>query len=171
MELRFHTSIARTVGLAVLGVVMVAASWWVAWTVPDPLHAAIGWVGVAFFSACLVLILVQLFRRKAPVVIDDSGILDVRFGVGLIPWGDIASVSLEEIQKQRFISLWLRTEEEYLLRAPAWKRRLFGLNKRLGFSPFGMSFAGLKPGLDAAYGRIRERVPERTSGNPVHQRA
>jgi hypothetical protein len=158
MECR--TSIPRTLGLAGLAVLMMAAGY-VSARIGIGLIQAVGWFGVAFFVLCFLAILLQLFRRGPTVVIDELGVFDQRMGIGRIPWGDIASVSIAQVRRQRFISLWLRNEELYLSQVPNWRRGVAAANRALGFSPFCMSFAGLTPGLDEAYARLRARVPER----------
>jgi hypothetical protein len=124
---------------------------------------AVGWLGVAFFGLCFVAILSQLFRHGPTIVIDELGVFDRRMGLGRIPWGDIASVSVAEIKSQRLISLWLRNEALYLSQGSAWRRKLAAANRALGFSPFCVSFTGLTPGFDEAYTRLKARVPERAS--------
>jgi hypothetical protein len=157
MECR--TSIPRTLGMAGLGVLMILASYYVARTASGLTQGA-GWFGVVFFACGLVVILVQLFRRGPIVVLDESGVFDRRLGVGRIPWQDISSVSVTQIRSQRFISLWLRNEEEYLSRFPGWKSTLGRASEKIGYSPFLLSLAGLTPGLDEAYAYIRAKVPE-----------
>ena len=142
---------------------MIAVSYFAAQTSAGFIQA-VGWVGVAFFALCLALILRQLLRRGPTVVIDDFGVFDRRLGVGLIPWQDISAVSVAQIRSQRFISLWLRNQEEYLSRVPSWRASLGRMNERMGFSPFSMGFAGLTPGLDEVYAHIRTKVPERAGG-------
>jgi len=139
---------------------MIAASYFTARTAAGFLQA-VGWFGVVFFGLCLVAILFQLFRRGPTVTIDELGVLDRRLGIGPIPWQDISSVSVTQIKRQRFIALWLRNEDDYLSRVPAWRRKLVQANRAMGFSPFCIAFTGLTPGLDEAYARFRARVPER----------
>jgi cbb3-type cytochrome oxidase subunit 3 len=159
--MEYRTSIPRTLGLAALGILLIAAAYFSARTGLG-LIQAVGWFGVAFFSLCFVAILFQLFRRGPTVVIDELGVFDRRMGVGRISWQDIASVSVSKVRRQRFISLWLRNEEQYLSQCSAASRRaLAAANRALGFSPFCMSFTGLTPGLDDAYARLKARVPER----------
>jgi hypothetical protein len=158
MECR--TSIPRTLGWAGLAVLMTAAGYFMALTAVG-FGQLVGWFGLIFFGLCLAAILLQLFRRGPTIVIDEVGVLDRRLAVGSIPWQDISSVSLIQIKRQRFISLWLRNEDEYLSRMRGWKQGIARANRALGFSPFCLGFTGLTPGLDEAYARIRTRVPER----------
>jgi hypothetical protein len=158
--MEFRTSILRTLGWAGLAVLVIAACGFMALTAGG-LRQWVGWLGVIFFGGCLAGVLVQLFSGGPVIVIDDVGVLDRRLGVGPIRWQDISSVSLIEIKRQRFISLWLRNEDEYLSRAGGWREGIVRANRAMGFSPFCLSFTGLTPGLDEAYARIRTKVPER----------
>jgi len=158
--MEFRTSIPRTLGLAGLAVLMILAGYDAARNASGYIQAA-GWLGTPFAGLALVVILLQLFRRSPTVVIDDSGVLDRRLGVGLIPWQDISSVSITQISNQRFISLWLRDDERYRSRASPWRRGAIRLSQRMGFSPFKMQFRGLTPGLEDAYAILRSRLPER----------
>jgi hypothetical protein len=123
---------------------------------------AVGWFGLVFLAWGLVILFLQFFRRGPTVIIDDSGVLDRRLGVGPIPWSDITSVSITLVRDQRFISLWLRNEKQYLDRIPTWRRGARRLSERMGYSPFALTFIGLTPGLDEAYALLRSRLPERT---------
>jgi hypothetical protein len=158
--MEFRSSIPRTLGFAALGVLITLASYYAGRTASG-LTQVVGWLGVVFFGLAAVVIPLQLLRRGPVVIIDDSGVLDRRLGVGLIPWQDISSVSITQIRNQRFISLWLRNEGQYLSHWPAWKRAGSGVSERLGVSPFSMQFKTLTPGLDEAYARLKENVPER----------
>jgi hypothetical protein len=158
--MEFRTSIPRTLGLAALGVLMTLASYYTGRTARG-FTQAVGWFGLVFFALALVVILLQLFRRGPTVTIGESGVLDRRLGVGLIPWQDISSVSITRVRNQRFISLWLRNDEQYLSRIPTWRRVASRLSDRMGISPFTMQFHGLSPGLDDAYALLRSKLPER----------
>ena len=155
--MEYRASIPRTLGLAGLAVLMIAASY-----VSTQIGSRfIGWFGVALFGLCLVGILSQLLRHGPTVVIDDLGVFDRRLRIGRIPWEEIASVSVAQVRRQRLISLWLRNEEQYLPQGSAVIRRLAASSRAMGVSPFSMSFMGLTPGLDEAYARLRARLPER----------
>jgi hypothetical protein len=155
--MEYRTSTPRTLGLAGLAVLMIAASYFST----QIGSRFMGWSGVAFFGLCLVGILSQLLRHGPTVVIDDLGVFDRRLRIGRIPWEDIASVSVAQVRRQRLISLWLRNEEQYLPQGSAVIRRLAASSRAMGVSPFSMSFMGLTPGLDEAYARLRARLPER----------
>jgi hypothetical protein len=116
---------------------------------------------VVFFGACLIAIVFQLFRRKPTVVFGHSGVLDIRLGVGLIPWRDIASVSILAVRRQRLIALSLRDEESYRLRSPIWRRVLIYISDAMNYPAFTIAFAGLRPGLDEAYAFLLKTLPAR----------
>ncbi len=159
--MEFRTSIPGTLGWAALVVVATLVSYFAARSDPVPIQVA-GWLGVALCALLLVFLLLQLLRRGPTVVIDDSGVLDVRLGVGTIAWGDISSVSITQLGHQRCISLWLRNEDQYLSRASSLSASLSRFGEQVeGLSPFRLKFAGLTPGLDEAYARLRTRIPER----------
>jgi hypothetical protein len=139
---------------------MIALSYYAARTATDFVEA-VGWIGVVFFGLCTLPILSQLFRSGPTIVIDDTGVLDRRWGVGRIAWEDIASVSITQGKRQRSISLWLRNESEYLGRLSTIRASLRHVSAKMGYSPFLMTFRGLTPGLEEAYARLRERLPER----------
>jgi hypothetical protein len=161
--MEFRTSIPRTLGLVGFVVLATLGSYAAARaaSAPPVIHVA-GWVGVALCIFVLVFPLSQLFRRGPTVVIDETGVLDLRLGVGPISWEDISSVSVARVSHQRLLILWLRNEERYRSRLPAWKAALSRMSERVGFAPFSINFAGLTPGVDEAYARLRTRVPEHT---------
>jgi len=155
--MEYRPSIPRTLGLAGVAALMIAASYF-----STQVGAGFtGWFGVAFFGLCLGGILSQLFKHGPTVVIDELGVFDRRLRIGRIPWEDIASVSIAQVRRRRLISLWLRNEERYLPQDSAVVRRLAAASRAAGVSPFSISFMGLTPGLDEAYARLRARLPER----------
>jgi len=159
--MEFRTSIPRTLGVVGLGVLMIALCYYLARTGVGDDVREVGWLGVAFFGLALVGWLSQLLRRGPTVTIDDRGVFDRRMGIGPILWRDIAFISIGQVRRERFMSLWLRNEDQYLSKAPRVKRGLELASRELGFSPFTLSFIGLTPGIDEAYALLRQRIPER----------
>lgn len=126
---------------------------------------------IAAGLSCLYVVAFQLLRRGAIVTIDGEGILDVRNGLGLIPWADIRDLRLVRRRfrtgKQRGIydiGIDLANPAPYLLRLPGWKRRLttFGLRQGMPFAE--ISFLGLTPGVKEAVAYLRDmsrlKVPD-----------
>src|ERR1700723_1136593 len=95
--MEYRTSIPRTLGLAGLGVLMIAASYFSARNGVGFIQA-VGWFRVPFFGLCFVAILFQPFRQGPTVVIDELGVFDRRLGVGRIPWEvrDLAALLVRE---------------------------------------------------------------------------
>jgi hypothetical protein len=161
--MRFHTSILRTLGWVAFAVLWTAGSYSLAAQVSAPavIHVA-GWAGVVLGIYILVVLLSQLVRREPTIVIDDSGVFDRRLGVGPILWGDISSIAITSIGHQRWISVGVRNQEQYLSRVSAISAWLSRVGEKEGLSAFRLSFAGLTPGVDEAYAYLKSKLPERT---------
>ncbi len=158
--MRCHTSISKTLGLVFLGVLMLAASW-LCTTIPEPMARIAGWVGLAFFGLCFVAILRQLFRRGPSVILDESGIQDLRSSFGLIPWTDIAALWIGSVRSQHFLCLEVVDPDPYLSRLPSHKQLSARANRSLGFPPITIGFSGLSPGLDEVWRYIQAKHPEK----------
>lgn len=152
--MRCHTSIAKTLGLLILGMLMVALSWFCT-TIPRLFAQIFGWFGVVFFGLCLIAIATQLVRRVPTVIIDDSGITDRREAFGLVPWTDIVSLRIRAVHNQRFLCVEVVDAAPYLARLPAYKRAFARANASLGFPPVTIGFSGLKPGLDEVWSYLK----------------
>ncbi len=141
-----YTSRVKLVGLLLLTVVMVGASYFCT-TLDGFVPQVVGWIGVAFFGLGFVVFPVMFLRRGPQVVLSDEGFEDKRLKVGLIPWRDIRSVSVGSVNSAKFLCLELQDPDKYLSRLPRWKRSLARTNTALGFSAVTISFSGLSPGL------------------------
>lgn len=116
---------------------------------------------IAIGLLCLYVIGFQLMRRGPIVTIDQQGILDVRNGLGLIPWSDIRDlrVSRQRIRSNRGIErigIYLVDPTPYLLRLPGWKRALTQFGLRQGMPVAEISFVGLTPGIKEAVAFLRQ---------------
>src|SRR5258708_3153494 len=100
--MRCHTSIAKTLGLVCLGILMLLVSWFCT-TIPKPKAQIAGWVGLIFFGLCFIAILAQLFRSGPSVILDELGIHDLRSSFGAIRWADITSLRIGSVRSQRFL--------------------------------------------------------------------
>jgi hypothetical protein len=149
--MEFRTSIPKTIGLACLGIVMVAVSYFAA-THASGYKMVLAWFGVPFFTLGVVLICVQLFRRGP------------KMGSVPLEWSDIAAVSVGQIRRQKFLCLWLRDQDAYVARLPAARRFAAKGNIALGFPATSLSFSGLEPGLEQALEYALKYVPQRANG-------
>jgi len=158
--MRCHTSIAKTLGLVGVGILMLAASWFCT-TLPQAEARIAGWIGLAFFGLCFIAIVAQLFRGGASVILDDAGIHDLRSSFGTIPWADILSLRIGSVESQRFLCVYVRDPGIYLARLPSHKRLIAQANPALGFPPVTIGFAGLSPGLDEVWNYVQTNYPEK----------
>jgi hypothetical protein len=154
-----HTSISKTLGLACLGILMLGGSWFCT-TLPELKAQLAGWAGLVLFGLCSVAIPLKLLRSGPAVIVDESGIHDLRSSFGTIPWTDIASLWIGSVRSQRFLCIEVFDPNVYLSHLPVHKRLLAHANKSLGFPPITISFSTLSPGLDEVWSYIRTNHPE-----------
>lgn len=152
--MRCHTSVAKTLGLVCVGILMLAVCWFCT-TIPKPKEQIVGWVGLVFFGLCFIAILAQLFRSGPSVILDEAGIHDLRSSFGTIAWTDIVSLRIGSLRSQRFLCVEVRDSSIYLSRLPSHKRLLAQANPSLGFPPITISFTGLSPGLDEVWSYVQ----------------
>ena len=148
--------------LLALGVIMIAASAWVAWggIVPQgSWKEFMGWVGVVFFSLCLAIIIWRLVHVSDVLVsLTPDGILDKRVAERPIPWSAVQDVGVWTMQGQKVIVLPVSPEVEAglgLTRMARWTR---GANAKLGADGLCITAAGLKIKHDDLLAAIIERV-------------
>lgn len=155
-----YTSLPKMLGLIVLGVIMVAASWYCT-TVPVLDAPLWGWAGVVFFGGCVIVMLVRLFTRGPVLVLNDVGILDRRVSPDAILWSDIRSVGIATYRYQRWLGVELCDAATFKSRLPPTSRWLARLNEHMGFATFNVGFAGISPGVDTVWSYLQQRHPEK----------
>jgi hypothetical protein len=156
-----YVSPIRTSAFVILAIVMTVVSHFAATHASDH-RAWVGWFGVAFFGMGFVVIAKQLFNRAPVVSIDAQGITASRIRAEPFLWYQVQAVSIGKIRSTRFLCVWLKDEEGYVGTLPAKRAFLARANHAMGFPAIAVSFQGLTPGLDEAYGLIRTYVPERS---------
>jgi hypothetical protein len=153
---------AKLAGLAFLGVLLIAASAFVAFggVVPPGSYVEfIGWAGVVFFGAMLALIVYRLFNaREVLVTITPEGILDKRVAARVIPWSAVRKVSVWEHQRQKVIVLDVPPEVEGSIEMTRMARFTRGPNRSLGADGLCITAAGLKISHDELLARVMEHV-------------
>jgi hypothetical protein len=107
----------------------------------------VGWFGVAFFGLGFVVFPIMAFRTGPQVIIDEEGIHDRRMKIGVIPWQDIAGLSIGSVHSAKFLCVDLVDREKYVSRFPRWNGPLFAVNQSFGIQGLTISFSGLHPGL------------------------
>lgn len=157
--MRCKTSILKTLGLVATAVLLLFACWYCT-TLPIPTAQVAGWVGLVFFGLCFVAILIQLFRGRPSVILDEAGIHELR-SFGTIPWTDIISLRIDWVVTQRFLCVEVRDPQTYVSRLTARNRLIAEANPSLGFPPITISFSGLSPGLSEVWSYIQTNHPEK----------
>jgi hypothetical protein len=147
---------AKLMGFLGLSILMVGACYFCT-TLPDDSTRFVGWLGVAFFGLAFVVIPVMWLRKGPQVIIDDRGLEDCRLKIGLIPWEDIGSLSIESLYSSRRLSVELTDSKKYFSRMPLWKRWSANAGRGLGFSRLTVSFSGLSPGLDEVWSYLKDQ--------------
>ena len=141
----------------IVACVIVAASWYLAVTTPDPVYRVVGWLGVGLFAICTVVLGNRaLSGGDTPFVFDQAGISFPAGTFGLLPWNAIKSYAVVMIRGNVFLALTFNDPARILLRVSAAKRIGALLNERMGWGHWALSFIGLTPGIDEAVAFIRE---------------
>lgn len=158
--MRCYPSKFKLLGLMGLICLMVGMSY-VCTRHQEMIVRVVGWIGVGFFGLGFG-VLPRMLGKGPIVVIDDTGIEDRRWKLGVIPWDDVQSLQMYEIGSSKFLGIELIDPEKYLSRLRRWRRWLAATNRAMGFPSFAISFAGLTPGIDEAWKALSSRhvLPE-----------
>ena len=126
--------LALALGFALLG------SSWAVFKFHLPHVIAILSAGVAVL--CFLLAYELSIHGNYLLVMDESGFLDSRLGIGKIDWSDVDSVNLELNYGHRALSFRLRRSDLYLERlSPKRRAQLLG-RRKLGFQRFTVDLRG-----------------------------
>jgi hypothetical protein len=123
----------------------------------EPITAAGMWVGALFFPLCVVAIARQMFRAGPVMEIGPEGVLWRRWSDERIPWTAFTRAADLSINRQEFVSLWLRDPERY--RAHSLLGRLAGANKALGFGDISLGAQGLSCSHAEILEAVRTNAP------------
>ena len=155
-RVEFKRTPQQQLGLMAVGCVVVAASWYLATTTPDPVYRVVGWLGVGFFALCTVIAGKRLISGGTPFIFDRAGISFPGGNFGLLPWSEVKSYSVVTIRGNVFLALTFNDPARILQRMSTAKRKWALANERLGWGHWALSFIGLTPGIDEAVAFIRE---------------
>lgn len=131
-------------------------------TLPELTPRVVGWLGMAFFSLGFIAVPVALRRKGPQVVIDERGIEDRQ--LGLIPWEEIAALSVGTIHGEKFLGVHVVEPEKYLARLPGLARINARANPSLGFSPITIGFSGLSHSAEKVVAFIQAHYAARITG-------
>lgn len=139
--------------LAALGIVLILAT----------RQVVVGWVALVICGAGGLFAAWQFYDMRPRVVIDDRGVLDRTFGIGVIPWDDIQDVHLKWTHGRPQLCLDLRNAKRYTARLPQMLQRVAALNRELGLTDLSVDLSGATPDPATIEAAIRHHV---TSSRP-----
>jgi hypothetical protein len=119
-------------------------------TVDTDRHSAekvqlIGYLGLAFFGPCALLIAWRLLTQRGPVItLSPQGFRDVRVSHDVVPWRAIASIGTWTHSGQRIMVLGMKSGEEEKLKLTRIARMSRGANARLGADGLAITAQGTK---------------------------
>ncbi len=158
--LEFNASNIKYLGLILIGAGMAGAGYWLMTSDEDAFSRSMGGVCMVFGIVCFFGLAKQLSLGGSTVTFSPEGLEDKRWGVGIIPWDQIESVRVLEIQSTKMLELRLRDPRMYLEQLPWHLRLASGLNKVFGYSNFNLVFTGLNPGINEALRYLENFHPE-----------
>jgi hypothetical protein len=126
---------------------------------PDETFIKVVAAALVFFGALVIAIMLYHLTRSGPVLsLSPEGLDYRRLDIGLIPWDEIDSISLVGTPTQAgetvCLCLTLKNPDKYLSRLPFLQRKLVQVNRQTGYGEVTISFVGLTPGLEEAWGYV-----------------
>lgn len=93
----------------------------------------VGVLGILFFGAVFITMILKLASNKPAIIIDDKGVTDNASGVsaGLIEWQDILGVEITSVTNQLFISIYVRDPEKYMQNSSPVKKWMMKMNQSI----------------------------------------
>ncbi|SHH04399.1 hypothetical protein SAMN02745245_00440 [Anaerosphaera aminiphila DSM 21120] len=142
-EIVIRRSFKKQLNLTFMATLMVLLSFFVFLMAPEIAHSntfislimAVGFVGVIFFSICLIYIIYGLLKSKDILKIDKNGFLEKSSFISgsYILWADVKSIVGYTSMGQKYIGVELKDSEKFLKSLPIIKRVLLKLNLKLGY--------------------------------------
>ena len=158
MECR--TNLAKHVGLLLAAVLLFAACYVCAFLHGGLIATVAGWFGFVFFGLAFLKILWDLLHPATKVIINDDGIEDRRWRVGVVPWEEITEIDLRRIGSAKFLCIEV-LDPGQVRRAYVGHPSLLCLGEHglLGFPPITITFTGLSPSIEEAWKYIETNYP------------
>jgi hypothetical protein len=154
---------AKLLGLVGLGVIMTTASGAIVLgfipNVEGSFVEFIGWVGLLFFGACMLIGLWRLFTfSKTVVTLLPEGLLDTRVAQRPIPWSAMEDIGVWSSNGQKIIVIAVPLEVEQGLGLTRMVKMTRSANAKLGADGLCIASTGLKIAHDKLLGEIIARV-------------
>lgn len=157
-RLEFRHSPKKQLGLAAIGIALIAACFFMATHEEDPVYRVVGWAGAVLFVLTTAKAIKRMITGGTPFIFDRSGISFPTGTFGLLPWSEIESYSLITLRGSKFVALTFKDPDRILSRVSAAKRKWAIANKGLGFGHWSLAFTGMSPGIDEAVAFINQHV-------------
>jgi hypothetical protein len=121
------------------------------------LTSSIGWAVIMVAGVPALVLLRSLGEETERIVIDDAGIRDSHFPVGIISWSDIKGATVQTVGGTKVVSLELRDPERAIRRLPPARQFICRKAREAGLPSV---YLALK-GIDADPGQIAELISRR----------
>jgi hypothetical protein len=105
---------------------------------------------VLFFGAVGIYIVKKLFDKRVGLTIDEKGILDNTnaSSVGLIGWNDIVEIKTKQVMTTKFLLIFTKSPDEYIMRFNGFKRKLLQRNMKVYGTPLSITSSTLSYRFD-----------------------
>lgn len=158
-----------SIGFVVLGLMLVGAFGDTTSFVDEPrrrrlspeLAAVFGWLSIAFFGLCSVIIGKKFLENGAQLIVSSEGITALNWSDKTIPWAQISDITMSSVHGQKFINLHLKNPEEFPGRGLAGK--LAAINRKMTGGDVSISLNGTDKSFDGALSSI---IHHRNSAAP-----
>ena len=141
--------------MLVFGVLLSAASFWMAQEAElSVLHRGVGVVGTVLFVSLGILVLIRLFDRGEQLRVASDGIYYKQWSESVIPWDEIAGVTVWQYRRQRTIILHLADPRRFP--STTILGRLAGANRRLTGGDIAISLTPMDRGFDETLAVIED---------------
>ena len=139
-EIIIKQSKVKSIGMVILGIVMLLASVFVLafGTIhKNIVYIIIGIIGMGFFVPCEIYSVKRALNPKPLLVITEDGITDMSSAcsVGFIAWNEIESVSVIRVFSQRLIAITVYDIDKVLNRISSAKQKVIKANLKLNYPP------------------------------------
>jgi len=106
----------------------------------------IGAVAIIFFGACGIFGVRKLFDSSPGLVLNRQGLTDNSSGisVGFVPWSEVSRIEEFQIQKQKFISIFVANPGKYMDLGNVLQRKARRANLKMCGTPISISSKALK---------------------------
>jgi len=105
--------------------------------------ALFGIVGALLFGTLALYAARQRLRREPRLVLDATGFVPADFGLGRIPWTDVADIEMFGSAEAPFLALVLVDAERWRTRMPAPARMLASVHRMSGLPLLSVSLIGI----------------------------